>query len=137
MKVLFYGHSYVRDLHQKCNWAKPLIVGGQEVHVDCQFRYFPGKDCKLLVNRSQESAVLASINPDYIIVILGGNSIVESRTNGEINDLAAGFYARLNACLPHAVVIAAQIEPRYCEANWFGAPTCSEAPIKSAVVRVV
>ena len=127
MKVLFYGHSYVRDLHRKCNWAEPLVVAGQQVHVDYLFRYFPGKDYDFVVNRPQEAETLKSINPDYIIVILGGNSIVESRTNGEINELAANFYANLKKCLPHTVVITAQIEPRYySEANRFGAPPAAE-----------
>ena len=127
MKVLFFGHSYVRDLSERCEWSHPLIIRGQPTKPDYLFRHFPGKDYEFLLNQPQEFETVASINPDYIVVILGGNSIVKSITNVEINALATDFYERLRASLPNAVIIAAQIEPRYYPANnHFEAPTREE-----------
>ena len=127
MKVLLYGHSYVRDLNQKCDWSQPLTIQGQAVRADYSFRYFPGKDYEFLLHKPQEFEILASINPEYIVVILGGNSIVASKSNQEINGLATEFYQRLRASLPNAVIIATQIEPRYYpENNHFEAPPREE-----------
>ena len=113
MKVLFYGHSYVRDLNQRCSWSEPLVIKGKAIQVNYQFRYFPGKDYEYLLNKPQEFDNLELINPDYIVVVLGGNSIVADKTNGDVNSLANAFYEKLRSSLPHTIVIAAQFSIRH------------------------
>ena len=126
MKVLIYGHSYVRDLSQKCTWEDSLVVGGNET-VEYQFRYFPGKDYEFLLNNPGEFELLSDINPDVIVVVLGGNSVVNSKTNSEIKDFILCFYKRLHECLPRAIKLAVQIEPRFCQpGNRHGAPEAAE-----------
>lgn len=127
MKVLVYGHSYVRELEQKCDWPQSLTVNDQELDVLFTFRYFPGKNYQFLVERPQEFEILEELNPDYMIIILGGNSIVDTWSNGEVKALANEFYEKLNESLPDTVKIAVQIEPRYYEEdNPFGAPTADD-----------
>ena len=59
---------------------------------------------------------------------MGGNSIVDSVTNGEIKTLAHDFYSKLNeAVRPECLRLAVQIENRFVEeGNRFGTPSASE-----------
>ena len=76
MKILLFGHPYVRHLERLGNWDRELsLTSGKKV--DCKFE------------------ILRLINPDIIVVILGGNSISDKHSNTEINDLASEFYNKL------------------------------------------
>ena len=126
MKVLIYGHSYVRDLHQKCSWEEALPEG-RALDITYEFRYFPGKDFEYILNKPGEFDDLAGLNPDIIVVVLGGNSITFDKTNNEIKDLMHCFYKKLNDTLPRAIKLAVQIEPRFClPGNRHGAPEAEE-----------
>ena len=117
MKVLVYGHSYVRDLHQLCDWRQALSYRGQQIRADFAFRYFPGKDYEFLLNQPQEFEIVKSVNPDYLVIVLGGNSVVNNKTNGDVKALMLQFYQKLNTALPQTIKLAVQIEPRYYAAN--------------------
>ena len=127
MKVLVYGHSYVRDLHHKCHWENEILVNQTREPVEYHFRYFPGKDYGYLLQKEGEFGAVSAINPDIIVVVLGGNSIVASNSNDKIRALILEFYTKLREALPNAVIIAAQIEPRFnTPGNRHGAPEADE-----------
>ena len=127
MKVLLYGHSYVRDLNQKCQWENHILVNNKLVNVEYHFRYFPGKDFEFLLNKEDEFGIVAAIKPDIIVIVLGGNSIVAAKSNEEIRALISSFYTKLRQSLPESIIIATQIEPRFCApGNRHGAPEAEE-----------
>ena len=127
MKVLIYGHSYVRDLNQKCQWENCLLVNQAPVNIEYCFRYFCGKDFEFVLNKEGEFDVVAALQPDIIVVVFGGNSIVNYKSNEDIRTLIWNFYQKLRESLPSATIIATQIEPRYCApGNRHGAPAFEE-----------
>ena len=96
MKILLFGHSYVRHLERLGNWERELsLTSGEKVDCKFLFKSHPGKDYGYLLRNPQEFEIIRLINPDIIIVILGGNSISDKHSNLEINDLASGFYNKL------------------------------------------
>lgn len=127
MKVLVYGHSYVRDLQSKCQWGDSILVKEKPEKVEYHFRYFCGKDFEFILNREGEFDIVDSLAPDVIVVVLGGNSIVNSKTNDQIRTLILDFFSKLRESLPDCTIIAAQIEPRFCDpGNRHGTPEAEE-----------
>lgn len=126
MKVLVYGNSYVRDLQSKCHWSD-IMVNEQQEKIEYHFRYFCGKNYEYLLNKEGEFDIVAAIEPDVIVVVLGGNSIVNSKSNDEVRALIHDFYVKLRESLPDSIIIATQIEPRFCPpGNRHGAPEAEE-----------
>ena len=138
MKVLVFGHSYVRHLQNLGDWDRELELRTGE-RVDCRFLFksHPGKDYKYLLDNPQEFEIVRLIDPDVIIVILGGNCISDKFTNLEINDLALEFYNKLNTVVrPECIKLAMQIEPRFVAAgNRFGTPEADEYNRRRTVVN--
>ena len=65
--------------------------------------------------------------PDYILVILAGNSISDNTTNEEIHNSARSFYNRLRESFPDSKIIATQAEKRFYKAgNKWKCPTETE-----------
>ena len=95
MKVLLYGHSYVRRLEQLGNWNREITLNNGS-KVDCQFLFkaFPGEDYDYFLNNPQEFNIINLIKPDVVVVILGGNSIVNSISNSAIKLKATEFYGK-------------------------------------------
>ena len=99
-------------------------MGGETIWPNYSFRYFSGKDFKFILNKPQEFETLTELRPDVIVTILGGNSIVDFKTNGEVKEEMLEFYDRLNNALPQTIKLAVQVEPRYyAEDNPYHAPT--------------
>ena len=124
MKALLLGHSYVRHLECLGNWNRELMLANGE-KVDCKFLFksHPGKEYKYLLDNPQEFGIIRAINPDVIIVILGGNSLCDEHTNIEINDLGSEFYKLKQVVRSDCLRLAVQIEPRFVDAgNRFGTP---------------
>ena len=72
MKVLVFGHSYVKGLQRLGNWniAKTL-EDGNEVLLDFHFISHPGKDFAHFCNHPDEFEAVRQLDPDVTIVILG------------------------------------------------------------------
>ena len=129
MKVLVIGHSYVKGLQRLGNWniAKTLEDGNKAL-LDFHSISCHGKDFAHFCNHPDEFEAVKKLDPDVAIVILGGNSIVDSVSNGEIKALAHDFYSKLNEVVrPECLRLAVQIENRFVEeGNRFGTPSASE-----------
>ena len=125
MKILMFGHSYVNYLKDLGDWNREICLSSGE-RVDCQFlfRGYSGKDYQFLLNNPTEFRMIELVNPDIIVIVLGGNSISNNITNTEINDLALQFYTQLNTVVrPECLKLAVQVEPRFVqEGNRFGTP---------------
>ena len=90
MKILLFGHSYVRHLERLGNWDRELsLISGKKVDCKFLFKSHPGKDYEYLLSNPQEFEIVRLINPDISVVILGGNSISDKHSNTKINDLAS------------------------------------------------
>ena len=89
------------------------------------------------MSNPQEFEIVRLINPDIIVVILGGNSISDKHSNAEINDLAPEFYNKLKqAVRSDCLKLAVQIEPRFVDAgNKFGTPEAEEYNRRRTVVN--
>ena len=138
MKILLFGHSYVRHLQRLGNWDTELSsTSGKKVDCKFLFKSHPGKDYGYLLRNPQEFEIIRLINPDIIVVILGGNSISDKHSNTEINDLASEFYNKLKQVVrSDCVKLAVQIEPRFVDAgNKFGTPEAEEYNRRRTVVN--
>ena len=111
------------------NWDRELsLISGKKVDCKFLFKSHPGKDYEYLLSNPQEFEIVRLINPDIVVVILGGNSISDNHSNTEINDLASKFYNKLKQVVrPDCLKLAVQIEPRFVDAgNKFGTPEAEE-----------
>lgn len=129
MKVLLFGHSFVRDLLSVGGWNREVSLDDDsKVNLEFLFRYYSGKDFNYFLNNLELFDEIKSINPDAIVIILGGNIIVDKVSNSSIKLMVNDFYRRLKEVVkPDCIKFAAQIEPRYChKGNRFGAPEAEE-----------
>lgn len=129
MHVVIFGHSYVRDL--EC--YGDLIRGGHGVTIT--YKSFPGRDFRHFNRRPEliEGAITGV--PDIVIVILGGNSILDSIPKACLFEQCRKFYSFLrnflNEINPACKIVAAQCELRfYKPSNRYGAPGPEEFRIK-------
>ena len=126
MKLLIVGHSYVRELRRQGSWhlnLKLKLAQGEEQPCDVIFQEYPGKDYRFFLDNRNLFSKIGEVNPDIIVIILGGNSIVESKTNPEITQEIREFYGLLNGMLNGCLRLAVQIEPRFpIPNNPHGAP---------------
>ena len=138
MKILLFGHSYVRYLERLGKWDRELsLTSGKKVDCKFLFKSHPGKDYEYLLNNPQEFEIVRLINPDIIVVILGGNSISYKHSNTEITDLASEFYNKLKQVVrSDCLRLAVQIEPRFVDAgNKFGTPEAKEYNRRRTIVN--
>ncbi len=121
IRVAFVGHSYVKDLAS-------ISDRFDKFHncVDFETKYFfrPESCFVDLVNWPQQFHDLFEYKPDFVIVYLGGNSIVDSKSDKELKHFAKVFFTQIRSNLPRVTIIASQIELRFVEPNHrFGTPT--------------
>ena len=129
MRVLLFGHSFVRDLLCLGGWNREIeLENGSRINLEFLFRFYPGKDFNYFLDNLELFEVIKGLNPDAVVIVLGGNLIVESVPNSTIKFMANEFYANLQKVVrPDCLKFATQIEPRFCpEGNRFGTPEVEE-----------
>ena len=87
MKVLVVEHSYARDLKRLIPHYNNLTLKlkNEEVLFDICFLASPGKDYQHFLGNPELFELIKAENPDVVVIIFGGNSIVASKTNSQIN----------------------------------------------------
>ena len=124
MRLLIIGHSYVSELSN--SGLKSFDTEGELVTV----RYIcrsGGTYDKFLTEPGLFERIENEEKPDYILVILAGNSISNNTTNEEIHSSARAFYNRLRESFPDSKMIATQAEKRfYKPGNRWNCPTETE-----------
>ena len=131
MKVLVVGHSYARDLKSVFPVLDNLsleLKNEEKVHFDLRFLAYPGKDYRYFLDHPELFELIKDAKPDIIVIILGGNSIVASKTNSQINQEIRLFYTHLKTVLgKDCIRLAVQIEARFAlPNNPFGTPLAEE-----------
>lgn len=125
MKILLFGHSYVRDLANFGQWDRQLdLRTGESIPVEFAFKSFPGKDYGYFLDNPSLVTQIRQDCPDVIVLILGGNSITASISDLQLKEQAATFYELLNEQLKgDCLKLAVQVEPRFMPTgNRFGVP---------------
>ena len=140
MRVLLIGHSYVRQLKQTEYWPSEIINdNGIRIGVDFRFIFKAGKDYEYFNTTGYDvlDTVRDEIDPDIVVVILGGNSITNNKNNGDIKKEAESFFQNLRMVTrPECITIAVQIEPRYYEpGNHFNCPEPEEFNRRRQVIN--
>ena len=137
-KVLIFGHSYARELAGVGPWDI-VVTGaeGQEYQLAFEFRGYPGRDYGWLLENPQKIEEIRDLNPDIVVVILGGNSITAALSNTEICHQAAEFYTLLKAAAkPACLKLAVQIESRFvAPGNRHGAPQAVEFNQRRTIIN--
>ena len=98
MKLLIVGHSYVRELQRQRTWhlnLKLKLEQGKQPY-DVIFKEYPIKDYRFFLDNRNLFEEISIVNPDITVIIFGGNSIVDSKTNTEITKEIREFYNILN-----------------------------------------
>lgn len=129
MNILLFGHSYVRDLSRFGNWDREVeLATGEKVWAEFQFMAYPDVDYAYFLDHPEEMSQIQELDPDVIIVILGGNSVTSDLSNSQIKEKAFAFYTLLKTAVrPECIKLAMQIEPRFeSPGNSRGAPLASE-----------
>ena len=109
MKLLICGHSYAADLERFC--VNQFEV--DSVVFELSYVHRRGATYDTLLRDEGFWNDIDLIVPDYILVILGGNSIKCHVSNLEIYKVAREFYSTLKGKHPDATIISAQIELRF------------------------
>ena len=125
MKVLLFGHSYVRDLCQLRPAVREFVLEKSQTEIKLLDKYFPGRDFKYFLDHPTELECIRNIEPDFIFVILGGNTIVNDLDSPTIKWYCRNFYVLLRQYIPSSCkIIASEVELRFCLSNnRFNAPT--------------
>ena len=123
MKFVIFGHSYVRDLESLGHFSMSTSKG----KINIEYSSRPGANIDTYLKDPTILEEIADSKPDIVLAIVGGNSIVNGTTNHELCVKLREFYKILRHKLPHALIIAAQVEQRfYKENNRFNAPQAEE-----------
>ena len=109
MRLLIIGHSWVSNLRD--NGRTNINIVGQkcEVHYICK----PGKRYQDFSSDPSVFEEAANFNPDYVVVILVGNSILCRYSNTQIRELLQEFYTLLRRSVPAAKILATECEQRF------------------------
>ena len=123
MKLLIIGHSYVRDLYKL--GLDDITIGKAKVEI--KYLYKAGGNYSSILDKTCILDQAEEFEPDFVLVILAGNSITCNKSNRNIYENIREFYATLTARIPNAIVISALVELRfYSENNKWGCPTLQE-----------
>ena len=120
IKIGILGHSYVSNL-QSLGITSGKLQGGRNYEI----KYFhrSGSCFDFWLGWPHQLHECVEFKPDYLIVILGGNSIKESIRVKTLKEKANIFFQVLRNNLPDTKLIPAQIELRFLEkTNSFGTP---------------
>ena len=124
MKVFILGHSYVRDLARlNFNSLKlnPLVT------LEISYSAFPGARFSHFLENADCLQDLFNVQPDFLVVVLGGNDFDNKTSLSDICDHAKAFYCMLKNNLPKTKIFATQIESRfYRPENRFDCPEATQ-----------
>ena len=107
--VTIVGHSYVKDLAN---------LGKFDIRIEnntffLKFLPFPGATFCTFIDNPALFERIKETNPDFVIVILGGNDLKANIELSRIYDRCKSFYTTLRSYLPNSWIIASQIENRF------------------------
>ena len=113
MNVLVIGHSYVKDSSKLGHNSFTI----DQNHYNVKFWYKSGATYKKFAEDRSFDQKIQIYDPDYIVVVLMGNSLTQNNSNSDIYAECREFYDNLKSAAPDAVIISAQIEARYYKPN--------------------
>lgn len=120
MQVTILGHSYVRDL-SRLGHKKLRIEALADVSVS--YEAFPGIKFSHFLESPELLEGVFALQPDFLVVILGGNDFDNFTSLDEVKSSAETFYRLLRENLPNTKIFATQVETRfYKTGNKFGCP---------------
>ena len=109
MHLVLVGHSWVSKLRD----LGIRFIYPEGVRVRLSFIGIPGgRYANFLDNRALFDQV-ASLHPDFVVVILAGNSILDTLSSAEVVAQLREFYGLLREKVPEARIIATHPEQRY------------------------
>ena len=116
MKAVIIGHSYVRDLksHITVNSAK-LVKLPDGSDLELYFSFVPGATFETYLNQPGLLEFVSQINPEIIVVVLGGNDIHCDVNLSSVKNNCYQFFKLLKSKFPSAFLIGSQIESRFIE----------------------
>lgn len=118
MHIVILGHSYVRDLRDFSARVGGNRVRGWTIDYCCK----PGASYDTYVKNPELLERALVRNPDILVVILGGNSISNDRTNTQVLNSCLSFYTLLRSKY-QGIVVSSQVELRFYKPNnKFAAP---------------
>ena len=119
-KVVIFGHSFVRDI---ASLGRRVITLSNDVEFCLNYLSVPGASFATFLNDNKHFEHLRSLNPDFVIVLLGGNDLRIDTELAEVYKDCTKFYTRLREIVPDSIIIASQIENRFYKSeNRFGSP---------------
>ena len=126
MKFVILGHSYVKQL-SNLNITK-FEIEKNTIHVN--YFGFGGATFHSLLN-SFDFDKLVTINPDFCLIILGGNDFKDQNNFSKVKENASKFYKLIREKLPLCKIIASQVELRdYKPNNKFSSPTFDDFSVQ-------
>lgn len=106
MKVCVFGHSYVRDIATLGN--NSVKIGN--TNLDITYLPFPGATFSTFLNHKHLLRNLVNLDPEIVLVILGGNDIFNNIDTANLHKLCRLFYNLLRSLLPSSKIIASHLE---------------------------
>ena len=123
ISVAILGHSYVRDL-KALNHSTIAVTENLQITLSYHFRC--GGTFEAFLNNS-DFLDSVSLHPDIVLVYLGGNDVRIQTPLSVVYANCKRFYLTVKDRLPRALIVASQIESRYCTSvNRFGTPAAEE-----------
>ena len=121
MRLLIFGHSFVRDFSRRNIFQFNL----GDIVVQIKYSYYPGVTYrKILDNPKLITDALLSYDPDFLICIVGGNSINNNISCAELCRECRQFYELIRSLSSSLIIIPAQVELRFYKfGNKFDSPT--------------
>lgn len=121
MRLLIFGHSYVRDFARTNTFKFQFETSVVKI----KYSYYPGVTYrKVLDNPNIITDTLLSYKPDFIVCIVGGNSISDDITCAELCRECKQFYELIRSISCELIIIPTQVELRfYKPGNKFHSPT--------------
>ena len=131
MKVLLIGHSFVRDLKSHIDKHHQRIVNVPNgKNFQLFFSFVPGATFETYLSQPELLDYALQLNPEVIVIILGGNDIKRDVDLSVVKDHCYKFFHWLKLKLPSAYLIGTQIESRFIELGdryeRFGTPHTEE-----------
>ena len=114
MKVVLFGHSYVRDL---VRLSQSVIDINSSVSLEISHSAFPGAKFSHFLENPDKLQDLFHVQPEFVVVILGGNDFDDKTPLSVVCDRARAFYHLLRSNLPKTKIYATQVECRFYKPN--------------------